>query len=699
MIKFDSLFFNYGDFMNQYSSGDASLNFDFDPLVPFNKDLVGVDNVAQELRMIRERTGLRRFLITGPGFNSVMYNPFSDDVYSRIGDDIAKIQSELKDTDIKLSWWCAPTIRYVADLAPIEDAFGNKCVDNKKCPLCEDFIKDWTRKLCSVAERCDLEFIAMEDDFVLAYSRGLNESGGCYCKRHLELFAKLYGKELTAREIWSAFENRTPENLPIRSAFAAAQRESLVALAKRVRQAIDKVNPKIRILLCEPGGADYDGDGAEAIVRAFAGSTRPAIRQCGATYSAETTPASVPSAVRHAMWRSETLPRDIETFYEADTYPHNRFFSSATLMTSLMTGVMMAGSADFMYYCTQYLDDPLEDDGYALQYKKLLPRFKKAHRFIIEKGAQLVGVRQVWSPDSAWQNRMAKNVDGDVGSKLLYWQSYLYSKMGLPYTMRKCDSSVASLIGAMPDYLSDDEIRKLLSRGLFIDAQAAEILASRGFSNEIGADVERVERIPALGEKMLPAAECSCRGKRMNASFIFNAGAEGSIRRFVVLKPHDGTKVLSTFLDNYDNEIAPSFTYFENALGGRVAIMPVSLCENRTSSLYNLRRQEMIRRLFQKLAGEDGLPVVVKNSPGIWVLASQSKAQDELLIMLDNLSGDTREGIELEIGRNWSSAKAYRIGEDGTEVPLSIVDGILTVDKPLEVMVPEFILLRSATQC
>lgn len=107
----------------------------------------------------------------------------------------------------------------------------------------------------------------------------------------------------------------------------------------------------------------------------------------------------------------------------------------------------------------------------------------------------------------------------------------------------------------------------------------------------------------------------------------------------------------------------------------------------------------MIRRLFQKLAGEDGLPVVVKNSPGIWVLASQSKAQDELLIMLDNLSGDTREGIELEIGRNWSSAKAYRIGEDGTEVPLSIVDGILTVDKPLEVMVPEFILLRSATQC
>lgn len=671
----------------------SSLNLNFDPLIPFNKDLVGVENVANELRSIRERTGFRRFLITGPGFNAVMYGPFADDVYSKIGDDIARIQSELKDTDIKLSWWCAPTIRYFSDFNSIEDAAGNKCVDNKKCPLDESFIKDWTAKIRSVAERCDLEFIVIEDDFVINFSRGLNESGGCYCHRHLELFAKLYGEHLTAEQIWDAFVNRTPENLPIRRAFADAQRESLVALAKRVRSEVNKVNSKIRIVLCEPGGADLDGDSAEAITRAFAGENRPAIRQQGAIYSAETTPAMIPSALCHAMWVTERLPRDIETFYEADTYPHNRFFSSATAMTSLMSGVLMAGSSDFMFYCTQYLDDPLEDDGYAAQYKKLLPKFEKAHRFIMEKEARLTGIRQVWSSDAAWLNRRAKNLDGDHWQSLIHWQSYFYSKMGLPYTMRDCDAAVNSLIGGMPDYLSDEEIRRMLSGGLFIDAQAAEILAKRGFSKEIGADVERVERIPALGEKILPAAECLSRGKRMNASFIFNAGAEGSIRRYAVLKPHDGTKVLSAYLDNYDNEIAPSFTYFENELGGRVAIMPTSLCNNRTSSLYNLRRQEMLRNVFNRLAGENGLPVNVKNAPGVWVLAALSKAGDEMLVMVNNLNCDVRAGVKLDIGKNWSSAKAYFLDDDGNEVPLDIKDGVITIEKPLGVMIPEFIIL------
>lgn len=665
-------------------------------VVPIERFPLGVDNIANELKKIRERTGLRRFLIIGAGFNETMHLPFSDDVFPQVGRDISKIAKELEGTDIKLSWWCQPTIRYVSNFTLMEDAWGNKSIDHKNCPLDEEFIQDWLNKIHSVIERCNPEFVVIEDDFTTSWARGLKGSGGCFCKHHLKLFEKNYGKWLNSEEIWDAFVNRTQENEKIRKAFAYTQRESLVSLAKRVRAEIDKVNPNIRTLFCEPGGADIDGDIAEAVTRAFAGGTRPAIRQCGTVYSAETTPATIPAIISHAVWTTERLPRDIETFYEADTYPHNRFFASANQLTSMMAGVLMAGSSSFQYQCTQYLDNPFEDDGYATRYLELLPRFQKIRSFIFENDARLAGVKFVWSPKSkALMRGGAVNHDGDVGDQLLYWQSYFFSKMGIPYTMRQeSECNVASLIGGMASSLSDDEIRQLLSKGLFLDAEAAEIVASRGFANEIGVSVERVDRIPACGETICDSISCGAFGKRMNAFFVYGAGEEGTSRRFVRLTPHKGTQVLSSYLDQKDNEIAPSFTYSENSLGGRVAIIPVALCKNRTSSIYNFRKQALFRQIFNRLAGDSGLPVVAKNAPSIWVMASLSNDGNQMLVMVNNLSGDPRNGVTLEFAKVWHSAKVGRLDGDGCELPLNISDGSIIIDKSLAIMEPEFLILR-----
>ena len=60
--------------------------------------------------------------------------------------------------------------------------------------------------------------IAIEDDYTLAWGRGLR-GGGCFCERHLALFAKRFGRPLAAAEIAAAFENRTAANLPVRRAF------------------------------------------------------------------------------------------------------------------------------------------------------------------------------------------------------------------------------------------------------------------------------------------------------------------------------------------------------------------------------------------------------------------------------------------------------------------------------------------------
>ncbi len=658
------------------------------PAVPFNYRILGVEASCDELRRINASTGLRRFLLTGPGFNDVMFGPFPDDLYAKIGEDVATVKRALADTDIEISWWCSPSIRYVSAFPLIEDSAGNKSQDNKMCPLDEAFAADYAAKVQSVA-KAHPAIICIEDDFTLSWGRGL-DGGACYCERHLAAFAKRYGKALPAAVIADAFRTRTAGNLAIRRAFADTVRESLVSLAKKVRAAVDEVDPSIRILLCESGGADKDGDALEAVARAFAGNTRPGVRPCGAIYGAETTPASVPGALAHAVWTIERLPPDIEKFYEADVYPHNRFFSSAAQLMSLMTGAAMAGTDDYLFYCLQYLDDPLEDPGYADAFLSLKPRLDAARRFIREHHARLGGARIYWRAEDL---SLTRGIGYSHGAQLS-WGAYMLSKFGIPYTTRADGEGPTILLGEVAETMADAEIQGLLSGGVLMDAPAAALLAARGFGDLIGADVTPIEgRVRIVDKRIRPEAGCQKRGNRMNAFYIFSAGSEGTAERFAELQPHEGTMVWSDFYGIDGNVAMPSIVFSRNRLGGRVGIVAMALIGNRSSGLYNLRKQELLRDLLERLS-PGAIPVSAVDIPGIWLMASVSADGREMLLMVNNLSGDERSGVRLAFSSAWRDTEVSRLGEDGKPIPCGRTDSDWTVPFTLGQMNPEFLLLK-----
>lgn len=669
-------------------SGDAAaMGSGMDPVVPVFYRSLGVKNTVEELRRITAATGLRRFFLCGPCFNDVMFGPFPDDLYAKIGEDVAAVKKRLAGTGIEISWWCSPSIRYFSDFPSIEDAAGNKSRDNKKCPLDEAFAADYAAKIQSVA-KAHPAMICIEDDFTLSWGRGLN-GGACYCKRHLGEFAKRYGKALPAKEIDAAFRNRSAENLAVRRAFADTVRESLVSLARRVRAAVDAVDPSIRIMVCEPGGADKDGDALEAVARAFAGGTRPAVRPYGAVYGAETTPAAIPGALAHAVWTIERLPKDIETFFEADAYPHNRFYSSASQLTSIMAGAAMAGSDDFLFYCLQYLDDPLEDAGYANAFRALKPRLDAVRRFIRERQARLTGARICWRAEDLSLTRG----HGYSHGQQLASGAYLLSKFGIPYTTRAGGDPVL-LLGNVAETMTDDEIRELLSGGILMDAPAAVLLAKRGFGDCIGADVVPIDGRPRItDERIRSEAGCTKRGRRMNAFYVFPAGSEGTAERFAELKPHAGTEVWSDFYGPDGRYVMPSVVFSRNRLGGRVGIVAMALIGNRSSGLYNLRKQELLRRLFEKLS-PGAVPVSAVDVPGIWLMASVSSDGQEMLLMVNNLSGDDREGVTLSFSDLWRGAEIKRVGTSGSASPCGRADAVWTVPFALGQMKPEFLILK-----
>ena len=424
------------------------------PVVPIMWRRGTVEETAGDLKAIARQSGLDRFFVAGPGFNEVMYAPFATNLYAEMGREIGEIAQRVAADGIEVGWWCSPSIRYVSGFAPVEDAFGGKSADNKKCPLDPAFQADWAAKVKAVVAEARPRMINIEDDYTLAWGRGLN-GGGCFCPRHLELFAKLYGRTLSAAEIAAAFKDRTDENLSIRRAFADTVRESLCVLARKVRAAVDEVDPTVRICVCEPGASsDKDGASVESVARAFAGpNTRPAVRPSGAIYGAQTTPADVPGAVAHTFHTLARLPPDIETFYEADPYPHNRFFTSAAQMGSLMSGAVFAGAQNLLLYCLQYLDDPFEDPGYANEFNRLKMRLEAVRGFNRSRRAALRGVRIVWTSDAM---ALTRGLGGGRDAQLAD-EAFILAKFGLPYTMRA--EGPAVLAGNIVESLTDAELR------------------------------------------------------------------------------------------------------------------------------------------------------------------------------------------------------------------------------------------------
>jgi len=661
-----------------------------DPFVPFCRMKGQPETMAAEIRHVRQNTGLRRFVITGPGFNESMYAPLKPGTYELIGSDIAAVRKLLADTDIEIGWWCTPSIRYWSEFAPVEDAWGNKSVDNKKCVLDPAFQADWTGKIRTVVALSGVKTVTIEDDFTYAWGRGL-KGCACFCPRHLDLFARTYGKRLTGPEIVEAFRNRTPENLAIRRAFADTIRESLVGIARKVRAAVDEVDPSVRIMLCESGScSDRDGDAVEAISRAFAGpNTRPAIRPSGAIYGAQTTPADIPGAVSHTFYTLERVPKDVEMFYEADPYPHNRFFTSASQMLSLMSGALFAGSHDILFYCLQYLDDPLEDAGYASAFVAAKPRLEAVRRFLVTRRARLEGVRAVWRSEDL--SLTQGNGYGHAGQ--LENEAFMLAKFGFPYTTRKNAKGPAVLVGDILETMDDDEIRGFLSRGVLLDAPAADLARRRGFGDLLGADAVLSDgRLPVIGERLLPPAHLKCKGRTVNAFYIFNAGTEGTVSKFATLSPHSGTEVWSEFTGIDDKLVTPSLTFATNRIGGRVAVLATSLLGNRSSGLYNLRKQELMRNLFLRL-DPNALPVSAVEAPGIWTLANVSEDGDEMLVMVNNLSGDVRDRQALAFEGAWAGAEVSRLGEDGRAVPLGRTSARWIIPFALGQMVPEYLLV------
>jgi hypothetical protein len=626
-----------------------------DPMIPFKFYAKREKQMFEQMLKLKQEFGLRRFLITAPG-NGVRLTGFpSEDVYRELGELLLRIKEKMALHDIEIGWWCAPSLKSGKGTFQNITGIDGTVSEISSCPLDSDFKETFSDNVAIVAKIAKPFMIQFEDDYELSNHVGV--PFGCFCPLHLEEFAKKQKRCYSREELLDIFSEVNTESIRLRRAWAELSCGSLTSLAALIRDKVDVVSPETRMALCQAGCVDFDGDMTEPVARALAGKKRPAVRLFGSSYSSDNG-ARLPREIFHALYSAQHLPDDFELFHESDTYPHTRFFMSSSKLKTLMTAAFSYGLDDSLFYTTQYLDDSAEESGYSSMFKTERERFNALKKAVV--GCEVEGCEIIYEPfEHVVVPYDPKN--GQRPSQAINAWANILGRFGIPYTSK--NGKVKMLSGTTAKFMSDEQIRELLSGSVFMDGKAASYLAERGFSELTGTDVVQGGKATFCYEGMRDIGDFENIKGRLMYNFIFApAGSEGG--SFYELKPLAEAEVLTDFLDPDEKPVMPGMIRFENKLGGRVAITAFDLTGNESSSIFNYRKKEIVHRVIEWL-GRSPLPVYVDKMPNAFCIFNRSQLEDVAIVTITNLSTDSHEELNLKVCPEFKDSKVELLNGQG----------------------------------
>ena len=638
-----------GSVTNDGSAGKEII----DPIIPFRFYANRKEVMLSQMIAMREQYGLRRFLLTAP-MDEVRLTGFPPpEVYREIGELVLFVKTELAPHDIEVGWWCAPSLRSGnGDFQYITDIDGSVS-DASPCPLGQKFRETFSDNIATVVKISRPFMIQFEDDFELSWQPPTVKFG-CFCPLHLAEFAKQQNKYYSRQELSDIFSRVNPQSIMLRRAWAELSRDSLAGFAGLIRDKVDRIAPETRISLCQSGSADFDGDFTEAVARAFAGKTRPAVRLYGSSYSSDDA-ASLPETMFHALYSRQHLPSDFEFYHESDTYPHTRFFMSAAKIKSLMTAAFAYRFDDSLFYATQYLDNPTEEAGYLGMFRLESGRFLALKQAV--KNTRVEGCEIVYDPFGHVANPFTgkrPNLPSNA------WVN-ITGRFGIPHT--SLNGKVKLVSGNITETMDDEAIRKLLGGSVFLDGKADFNICKRGFGELLGTEVMQGKEADFCYEGIRNLGDFS----NIHGSLMYNlifapAGSEGG--SFFVLKPADKAEILSDFLDAAEKPVIPGMIRFKNKSGGRVAITAFDLNGNRSSTVFNYKKKELVRQTIEWL-GNEQIPVFVKDLPNVFCIFNRSNEGNYAVVTLMSLCSDAFESFSLDVASEWQTAKLELLDKQG----------------------------------
>ena len=655
-------------------------------VINLGNDWMTCDSVVEAILEQHQKYGFTRFAIACPeiGWRRAGYIPKKN--YLAMAETFVEIKKCLEPYDVECGWWVATTVKsgHSPEFTSVikadgeEHPFANCCLD-------ENFRKRLAEDIAEFARLTEPAFIVTEDDFAL-YA-----ANGCYCKHHLDAFAKKMGRYYSREELVDIFAKGELKDLDIIRSWRENIKDSLVGLAKRIRQEVDKTNPEIPIGYNQPGGIDKDGaDTIYEMAKALAGDKHvPFSRLSGASYNGINSKL-IPEMLYHCLYIKQHIPQPFRCYHESDTFPHTRYFTSGSHMRTVMGTVYSYAFDGSLFYPMQILDNPCEEAAYSKMFNEERTRFNEVNR--IAKMCSLKGVGICYDP-------FYNTTHIGMSTKEPVWVRAI-SRFGIPYTT--LDSNVSFWDERQVLIADHAEIMDKLSKGLFLDGHAARALCSRGYGKYIGVDMgEDLAKNTDINID-LGAREVICdkfsyisKGKNMTNPYMLAPSGNG---QFLEMTVTDEKCEVITELYTFQKEfVSPAMTRFENELGGKVVVMGITLDHNNSQSLFNYRRLHLLQHMLTWCCDDYTL---IKNAPDVFVVMNEANNAKECgfygMLTISNLCPDTLSETEIQMPAKWRDKDLYILDINGEWKTAKTAknDLTVTVKHPLNYLEPMYIMVK-----
>ena len=531
----------------------------------------------------------------------------------------------------------------IPGLKTLVDHSGTKCTCCA-CPLSKAW-QEHMKKVWTQYAKLKPAVIWIEDD-LRTFNHGPVKIS-CFCNLHMSRFSKRVGKKVSREELVSAI-TKSGRPHPWRKEYLDMQRDVILDMVAMIVKTVNDVSPETSFGLMSSGPRTHCMEGRDWSKLADVMSAGPQLisRPPLGSYSEHSLRGLYYSSDSIKLTR-HVLPEGTIEQTEVENVPFTQYSKSINPPFLQMAVSFALGCDGVTMNLFDHCGSPMSNEPQILSMLNKEKKYLNALADATQGTGRQRGVQLLFSTQHSYSKKLSPD-DGYAIAAEDYCLAETLGMLGLATTFS--DEKVRATTGQALRCFSDDEIKKFLSEGLFLDAVAAGVLVERGFGKYIGLEqiaspicIDSLE--PLSAEEYHNKTFGGEKGKMLTLTTP-HLGARPS---YAAAKISAKAKIISDLVNPDVKRKYPSMFAFDNSLGGRVVVHLLDWTTACGTAFNHTYRRQQLQNVMQWLS-KNTLPAVVPDN--VFPLFIRRDLQENTILSLFNLTLDEYFQTTIKINDN-----------------------------------------------
>lgn len=613
------------------------------------------DRMRHLIRLLEENRGSITQVAL---FTSVTHSPLTVGELSRRADIMSDRMNLLREAGFSAGINHLPTIgHHCEDLdAGLGDAYtymtnldGDVC-RGSYCMRNRTFLREYVVPCYEIMAKAKPDFLWIDDDIRYGH---MPIGNGCFCDGCIESFCRKCGTEYTRETLRTALRENNPV---LRRKWLDHNSDAICGLFEVIAETVYAVDPEITLGFMT-GERYFEGYQFARYAEALSagGTHRIMWRPGGGAYS-DVNFDSIVEKQEQIGRQNAYLPDYVTVIQsEIENFPYQLLKKTprSTAVEAAMSMTVGCTGAAFNILPSETMES-LDTVTPHLKAIAAMDGFYKAESELF-RGLKPSGIHTGWRIDSQAAVPAGEFASMDGGMYASYAREMFF--FGLPQCYHPDYADVTMLTGQSAAVMTDEEIKKILSGGVYLNVSALEYLRSRGFGHLLGFSVGRQIPVDARERYTEHRINEGFVGGIRNCRQAFHGGDS-----YELIPENDGCETLSELIDYHGRQLCGcTCGIFENALGGRICAAGYYPHD----WLSEYQKSVQIRRIHVWLSG-GRLPSFVESYHRVW--NSTLTGNGKICTVLFNTSNDDLTEVCVAIRTEKEKAVLYTMFEGSTEL-------------------------------